>query len=142
MEFVGTQTGTMTYNPRALDQDVIRIVSLYEIGNNYFSEKTTNGVQANRNRLLIGHDAARGDRSLPGPAACSAKSAFYGGEQCDQIGHFIGLWASFLSFWKPLICPNLPHSQAIFVKSIIFLLKSFLGNFYRHLAIFFWSHWW
>ena len=25
-------------------------------------------------------------------------------------------------------------------KSIIFLLKSFLGNFYRHLAIFFWSH--
>ena len=32
---------------------------------------------------------------------------------------------------------------SIFVKvskSIIFLLKSFLGNFYRHLAIFFWSH--
>ena len=26
-------------------------------------------------------------------------------------------------------------------KCIIFLLKSFLGNFYRHLAIFFWSHW-
>ena len=26
-------------------------------------------------------------------------------------------------------------------KSIIFLLKSFLGNFYRHLAIFFWSLW-
>ena len=26
-------------------------------------------------------------------------------------------------------------------KSIIFLVKSFLGNFYRHLAIFFWSHW-
>ena len=25
-------------------------------------------------------------------------------------------------------------------KSIIFLVKSFLGNFYRHLAIFFWSH--
>ena len=27
-------------------------------------------------------------------------------------------------------------------KSIIFLLKSFLGKFYRHLAIFFWSHCW
>ena len=26
-------------------------------------------------------------------------------------------------------------------KSFIFLVKSFLGNFYRHLAIFFWSHW-
>ena len=23
-----------------------------------------------------------------------------------------------------------------------FLVKSFLGNFYRHLAIFIWSHWW
>ena len=26
-------------------------------------------------------------------------------------------------------------------KSIIFLVKSFMGKFYRHLAIFFWSHW-
>ena len=25
-------------------------------------------------------------------------------------------------------------------KSVIFLVKSFLGNFYKHLAIFFWSH--
>ena len=42
-----------------------------------------------------------------------------------------------------MFCPNLPHSPAIFVKvskSIIFLVKSFLGNFYRLLAIFFWSH--
>ena len=34
---------------------------------------------------------------------------------------------------------NRPHSKAIFVKvlkSIIFLVKSFLGNFYRNLAIF------
>ena len=33
---------------------------------------------------------------------------------------------------------------AIFVnlsKSFILLEKSFLGNFYRHLAIFYWSHW-
>ena len=30
--------------------------------------------------------------------------------QCDQIWQFIGLWASFKSFWQQLICPNLPHS--------------------------------
>ena len=50
----------------------------------------------------------------------------------------------FLKPWAAIKFPNLPHSWAIFVKvskSIIFLVKSFLGNFYRHLAIFFWSHW-
>ena len=26
-------------------------------------------------------------------------------------------------------------------KSLIFLVKSFMGNLYRHLAIFTWSHW-
>ena len=63
--------------------------------------------------------------------------------QCDQIGRFIGLWASFKSLWQQLFCPNLPCSSAFFAKvskSIIFLVKSFLDNFYRHLAIFFWSH--
>ena len=30
--------------------------------------------------------------------------------QCDQIGRFFGLWASFQSLWQQLICPNLPHS--------------------------------
>ena len=63
--------------------------------------------------------------------------------QCDQIWRFIGLWASFSSLWQQLICPNLPHSWAMFVKvlkSFIFLMKSLLGNFSRHLAIFFWSH--
>ena len=62
--------------------------------------------------------------------------------QCDQIWRFIGLWTTFKSFWQYLICPNLSHSYGIFVKeskSIIFLVKSFLGKFYRHLAIFFWS---
>ena len=46
--------------------------------------------------------------------------------QCDQI-------------WQQLFSPNLPHSLANFgkvSKSSIFLLKSFLGNFYGHLAIF------
>ena len=54
-------------------------------------------------------------------------------DQCDQIGRFFGLWASFQSLWQQLICPNLPHSYAIFVK----VLKSIiLGNFYRHFAFF------
>ena len=51
---------------------------------------------------------------------------YLGGVQCDQIRRFIGLWAIFVKV----------------LKSIIFLMKSFLGNFYRFLAIFFWSHWW
>ena len=44
-----------------------------------------------------------------------------------------------LDFGQQLMCPNLPHSLAIFVKvlkSIIFLVKSFLGNFYRQFAYF------
>ena len=64
-------------------------------------------------------------------------------DQCDQIGRFIGLSATFQSLWQQLICPNLPDSQSISVKvskSLIFLVKSFLGKFYRHLAIFIWSH--
>ena len=59
--------------------------------------------------------------------------------QCDQIWRFIGLCATFQSLWQQLICPNLPHFYAIFVKvskSFIFLMKSLLGNFSRHLAIF------
>ena len=30
--------------------------------------------------------------------------------QCDQIGRFIGLCATFQSLWQQLICPNLLHS--------------------------------
>ena len=64
-------------------------------------------------------------------------------QQCDQIGRF---W-TLANFSKPVAtisCPNLRNSEAIFVKvskSLIFLVKSFLGNFYRHLATFYWSHW-
>ena len=61
------------------------------------------------------------------------------GAQCDQIGQFIGLWATFQSLWQQLICPNLPRSETFLVKvskSFIFLVKSFLGNFYRHSAFF------
>ena len=62
--------------------------------------------------------------------------------QCDQIRRFIGLW----TFLKPLAIIIFPKSSTflgIFVKvskSIMFLVKSYLGNFYSHLAIFFWSH--
>ena len=34
-----------------------------------------------------------------------------GNEQCDQIGRFIGLWATFQNLWQPI------------------LLGTFLGNF-------------
>ena len=62
--------------------------------------------------------------------------------QCDQIG----LYCTLGHFLKPLATINLPKSPTFlsnFCKGvkIIFLVKSFLGNFYRHLAIFIWSHW-
>ena len=63
-------------------------------------------------------------------------------EQCDQIGRFIALWTIFQSLWQQLFCPNQPHFYAIFgkvSKPFIFLMKYFLGNFYRHLATFYWS---
>ena len=65
-------------------------------------------------------------------------------EQCDQIGRFFALWSTIQSWWQQLFYPNWLHCQAIFVKgskSFIFLVKSYMGNFYRHLAIFIWSHW-
>ena len=51
-----------------------------------------------------------------------------------------------LDFLKPLATTNLSKSPTFLsnsvkvLKSVIFLVKSFLRNFYRHLAIFFWSH--
>ena len=33
-----------------------------------------------------------------------------GRSQCDQIGQFIGLRATFQSLWQQLFCPNLWHS--------------------------------
>ena len=64
-------------------------------------------------------------------------------KQCDQIRRFFALWATIQSLWQQLYYPNCPHCWAIFVKvpkSFIFLVKSYLGNFNRHLAIFIWSH--
>ena len=59
------------------------------------------------------------------------------------IGRFIAIWATFQSLCQQLICPNLLYLRAIFLnesKSLIFQMKSSLGNFYKHLATFFWSH--
>ena len=53
--------------------------------------------------------------------------SFFRLEQCDQIGRFIGLWA----FLKPLATINLRKSPTLLGN---FQVKSFLGNFYRHLV--------
>ena len=48
-----------------------------------------------------------------------------------------------LDFGQQLICPNLPHSQAFFVKvskSLIFLVKSFWTTFIDIWRLFYWSH--
>ena len=61
-------------------------------------------------------------------------------DQCDQIGRFIALWATFQSLWQQL--GILPKSPTFFCnllkgpKSFIFLVKSFLDNFYRQMAMF------
>ena len=68
---------------------------------------------------------------------------FFNWGQCDQIGRFFALKATIQSQLQQLFHPNCTHCQAIFVKvskSFILIVTSFLGNFYRHLAIFFWSH--
>ena len=65
-------------------------------------------------------------------------------KQCDQIGQFITLWATFQSPWQQLFCPNCHHilgNFCKFVKIFHFTSQILLGNFYRHLATFYWSHW-
>ena len=47
------------------------------------------------------------------------------------------IYRSLVKFLKPLATNNCPKSLS---KSILFLVKSLLGNFYRHLAIFILSH--
>ena len=57
-----------------------------------------------------------------------------------RLGGLLDFGQLFKAFGNNLICQNLPHSQAIYVKvskSLIFLVKSFLGHFYRHLATFY-----
>ena len=53
-----------------------------------------------------------------------------------------------LHFSKPvaiIILPKWPTFFCNFLKGsryFIFLVKSFLGNFYKQLAFFYWSRWW
>ena len=63
------------------------------------------------------------------------------------------VWPDWAIFWtlgnflKPLATINLPQSPPFLgnfckgVKIIHFSSETILGNFYRHLAIFIWSHW-
>ena len=63
---------------------------------------------------------------------------------CDQIERFIGLWASFQSLWQQFNLPKFPTFLGNLCKSVkIFNFSSeiILGNFYRHLATSYWSHW-
>ena len=90
--------------------------------------------------MMGGHGSVEQSRSTADRVTCgkrkTMKVPLY---HCDQIGQFIGLRATFKRLWQQLICLNLPHSQAIFVKvskSLIFLVKSSQGNFYIHLAFF------
>ena len=60
--------------------------------------------------------------------------------RCDKIWQFIIFWATFQSPGNNYFANTF---LAIFVKvpkSVILLEKSYLGNFYIHLAIFYWSH--
>ena len=60
-----------------------------------------------------------------------------------RFGDLLDFGEVFKVFGNNYFAKNLLHSYAIFVKvskSLIFVVKSFLGNSYRHLAIFFWSH--
>ena len=65
------------------------------------------------------------------------------GDQCDQIGRFFCTLGNFL---KPLATINFPKSPIFLgnfckgVKISHFSCEIILGNFFRHLAIFFWSH--
>ena len=48
----------------------------------------------------------------------------------------------FLKSLAPIYFPEAPTFLGNFCNGVkIFQVKSFLGNFYRHLAIFIWSHW-
>ena len=68
--------------------------------------------------------------------------------RCSAVWPDWAIYWTLGEFLKPLATINLSKSPtflAIFVnmlKSFILLRKSYLGKFCRHLAIFFWSHWW
>ena len=55
---------------------------------------------------------------IPCDLICTKLMKFDSQVQCDQIGQFIGLWATIQSWWPQLFCPNCPHCKAIFCKSV------------------------
>ena len=67
------------------------------------------------------------------------------GISVTRFGDLLDLWQLFKAIGNNQFSPISPILRQIFVKvskSFIFLVKPFLGDFYRHLAIFIWSHWW
>ena len=74
-------------------------------------------------------------------------------EYTAPLTYLWAVWPDLAIYWtsgnflKPLATINLPKSPPFLgnfckvSKSFIFLVKPFLGYFYRHLAIFNWSHW-
>ena len=67
--------------------------------------------------------------------------------RCHAVWPDWAIFYTFGNFLKPLATTNLPKSLTFLgnfckgVKSYHFLVKSILGNFYRHLVNFFWWHW-
>ena len=65
---------------------------------------------------------------------------------CHTVWPDWAIYCTLDNFSKPvaiIILPKLQIFQAIFVKYskyFIYLMKSFFGNFYSHLATFYWSH--
>ena len=56
------------------------------------------------------------------------KKMFQPSNQCDQIGRFIALWATFQSLLQQLFCRNRPHFQAFFVKFWTFFIFHFCAT--------------
>ena len=69
---------------------------------------------------------------------------YVGTYQCDQIGQFLHFGQSFKVGGNNYFT-QITHIVMRFIvkvlKSFIFLVESFLGNFFKHWAIFIWSHW-
>ena len=66
---------------------------------------------------------------------------------CPPVWPDWAIYCTLGNFSKPLVTINMPKSPTFlgnFVKAsiffLIFLVKSFLGNFYWYLATFYWSH--
>ena len=78
-------------------------------------------------------------RSRP-PARAPPTFKIVANKQCDQIGRFITLWATFQSPWQQLFCPKCQHiwgNFCKFVKIFHFTSKILIGElFFRHLATF------